>query len=84
MTGVSPPISKEQLTRWADSCLHINHLNTLVQREIATHSLERAVDLSERARKRAWELLNEMFAAGAVKPEGYAEPGVAPGANNDA
>lgn len=79
MTGTSQNISTEQLTRWADSCLHINHLNTLVQREIASQSLERATDLSERARKRAWELLNEMFAAGAVKPEGYCEPEAGPG-----
>lgn len=81
MASAAPSISTEQLTRWADSCLRINHLNTLVQREIAAHSLERAADLSERARKRAWELLNEMFAAGAVKPQDYCEPGSVPGAN---
>lgn len=81
MTSASPSISTEQLTRWADSCLSINHLNTLVQREIAAKSLERAAELSERARKRAWVMLNEMFAAGAVKPEDYCEPGTVPGAN---
>ena len=68
------PISLDQLTKWADSCLRINHLNTLVQREIATNSLHRASELSERARRRAWEMLNEMFAAGATKPKGYCEP----------
>ena len=75
MDAAPPLISAEQLTAWADSLLHINHLNTLVQREIESNSLSRATDLSERARKRAWQMLNEMFAAGAQKPEGYCEPG---------
>lgn len=70
------PVSTEQLTAWADSCLHMNHLGTLVGRELADGNIERAAHLAERARKRAWIMLNEMFAAGAVKPEGYAEPGV--------
>jgi hypothetical protein len=78
MNTTPATLTTEQLTRWADSCLHINHLNTLVQREIAANSLERAMDLSERARKRAWQMLNEMFAAGAAKPPGYCEPGVEP------
>lgn len=68
------PASDDQLTKWAESCLHSNHLNTLVQREIAAGNLERARELSERARNRAWTLFNEMIAAGAKKPEGYAEP----------
>jgi hypothetical protein len=67
-------ISTEKLTHWANECLHINHLNTLIQREISANSLNRATELSERARNRAWQMLNEMFEAGAVKPEGYAEP----------
>jgi hypothetical protein len=75
MSKESPSISVEQLTQWADSCLSINHLNTLVQRDIEGKSFERAAELSERARKRAWVMLNEMFAAGAVKPAGYCEPG---------
>jgi hypothetical protein len=66
------------VARWADSCLHINQLNTLVQREIVANFLEPATHLSERARKRAWQMLNEMFDAGAVKPAGYCEPDVAP------
>lgn len=69
------PASDDQLTKWAESCLHANHLNTLVQREIAAGNLERARELSERARNRAWTLFNEMIAAGGRKPEGYAEPG---------
>ena len=73
-----PAISVAQLTRWAGECLSINHLNTLVQREIATNSTTRATELSERARKRACVMLNEMFAAGAIKPEGYCEPGTEP------
>ena len=67
-----PEISHDTLTRWAESCLRINHLNTLVQREAGLTL--RAADLSERARRRAWELFNEMVAAGASKPEGYREP----------
>ena len=50
----------------------INHLNTLVQRENGLTA--RAADLSERARRRAWDLFNEVVAAGASKPEGYREP----------
>jgi hypothetical protein len=68
------PASDDQLTRWADSLIHANHLGTLVQREIAAGHLERARELAERARNRAWTMLNEMLAAGAAKPEGYAEP----------
>jgi hypothetical protein len=45
----TPSITVEQLTRWADAALRINHLNTLVQREIAAKDLVRAADLSERA-----------------------------------
>ena len=71
-----PPgsLSDDELTRWAEVCLRINHLNTLVQREIAAGSLERAKQLAERARVRAWNLFNDMVRAGARKPEGYREP----------
>lgn len=69
-----PDITHEQLTRWAESCLRINHLNTLVQRELKGEAKARAVVLSERARRRASELFTEMIAAGASKPEGYREP----------
>jgi hypothetical protein len=68
------PVSQDELTRWAEACLRINHLNTLVQREIAAGSLERAAQLAERARVRAWNLFNDMIRAGARKPEGYREP----------
>lgn len=71
-------ISAEQLTHWADECLSINHLHTLLQRELDGGSPARAADLSERARKRAWKMLNEMFDAGAAKPEGYCEPAPGP------
>ena len=64
-----------QLTVWADSLLSINHLNTLVQREIDAGRLYRAKQLSERARKRASIMFNEMIVAGGAKPEGYCEPG---------
>ena len=75
MTNNHARITVEQLTKWADCCLSINHLNTLVQREIESNSLPRAAELSERARKTAWAMLNELCAAGAVKPVGYCEPG---------
>jgi len=71
-------IGEEQLTAWAHACLRINHLNTLLQREIPGGSMERASDLSERARVAAWTLFNEMVAAGASKPDGYCEPGTGP------
>jgi hypothetical protein len=67
-------LSVEQATAWAENCLRINHLNTLVQREIAGGKHERATDLSERARIRAWKMFNEMIALGAKKPENYCEP----------
>jgi hypothetical protein len=77
-SGGRVEISKQQLTEWAESCLRINHLNTLVQREIDTKSVARAKELSERARMQAWRMFNEMVAQGADKPKGYAEPGAGP------
>jgi len=71
-------IDEERLTAWAHACLRINHLQTLTQREIRGGSLQRACDLSERARLAAWTLFNEMVEAGASKPPGYAEPGTGP------
>ena len=76
--GECVEIAKQQLTEWAESCLSMNHLNTLVQREIDAKSLARARELSERARVRAWKLFNELLAHGAEKPEGYTEPGTGP------
>ena len=67
-------LAKCQLTEWAESLLHMNQHGTLIQREIDINNLERAAHLSERARKRAWKMLNEMFELGAEKPEGYCEP----------
>jgi len=67
-------ISKAQLSAWADSLIHMNHHGTSVQREIQAGNLERASHLNERARKRAWKMLNELFEYGAEKPEGYCEP----------
>ncbi|WP_349745323.1 hypothetical protein [Roseateles cavernae] len=84
MATTTPIITSEQLTRWADECLSINHLNTLVQREIQANSLARATDLSERARVRAWKMLSEMFEAGAEKPVGYCEAGTVPGPSDAA
>ena len=80
-------IPKELLSRWAEICLHMNHLGTLIQREIQQKGssgggkrtrLEvehaRAIDLAERARRRAWILFNELLEHGATKPDGYQEP----------
>lgn len=67
-------IRKTQLTEWAESLIHMNHHGTLVQREIDASNLKRASQLAERARKRAWKMLNELFECGAEKPEGYCEP----------
>jgi hypothetical protein len=53
----------------------MNHLGTLIQREIEpTKTNARALDLAERARRRAFALFNELVENGAMKPEGYAEP----------
>jgi hypothetical protein len=68
-------ISKEKLSEWAETCIRMNHLNTLVQREIDAKSYARARELSERSRTRAWELFNQLVAHGASKPQGFAEPG---------
>ena len=70
-------IPKEQLSEWAKSLIHMNHHGTLIQREIKSHNFERAAHLSERARKRALKMLNELFDYGAEKPEGYCGPGSA-------
>lgn len=75
---MSSSVSIEQLTAWAESCIAMNHLGTLVQRELEAGDTARASELAERARRRAWVLLNDLFAAGALKPEGYAEPGSGP------
>ncbi|HUR45519.1 MAG TPA: hypothetical protein VMZ27_06515, partial [Candidatus Saccharimonadales bacterium] len=71
-------LSVEQASAMVETCLRMNHLNTLVQREIAAGNSERALDLSERARVRAWTLLNDLIRYGAQKPEGYCEPDDAP------
>jgi hypothetical protein len=74
VVSLNVKISKEKLTEWEDSLISMNHQGTLVQRKIAVGNLERASQLSERARKRVWKMLNELFECGAEKPEGYCEP----------
>jgi hypothetical protein len=60
------------LTRWADSCLHMNHLGTLIQRELAPNSPNaRAIYLIERARRRAWAIFTEIRDTGAPMPDWY-------------
>jgi hypothetical protein len=71
-------VDEEKLTEWADACLRMNHLNTLVQRELDDGMPERAKELSERARVAAWTLFNEMIEEGASKPDGYCEPDTSP------
>lgn len=75
-------MNPEKLTKWANACLRINHLNTLVKREIEGGALDRAHDLSERARTAAWTMFNEMIEAGASKPGGYCEPDASPEKSN--
>ncbi|MBX9949293.1 MAG: hypothetical protein K2Y39_09020 [Candidatus Obscuribacterales bacterium] len=68
-------IPKAMLNRWAESCLQMNHHGTLIQRELRhTRENARAIELTERARRRAWELFNELISHGAEKPEGYEDP----------
>lgn len=62
------------LTRWADSCLHMNHLGTLIQRELTPNLRnERAIDLTERARQRAWAIFTEIRETGAPMPDWYVQ-----------
>lgn len=68
------PATDEQLTAWAESCLHMNHHGTLISRALEAGDITRARDLTERARRRAWTMFNEMVVAGASKPAGYCEP----------
>jgi hypothetical protein len=67
-------ISVEQASAMAESCLRMNHLGTLVQREIEAGDKARALDLSERARVRAWTMFNDLLRLGAKKPDGYTLP----------
>src|SRR5262245_42479355 len=71
--GIGGKVSAEQLTQWAESCLRMNGLGTLVKWEINAGRLSRAEHLTERARRRAWVLFNELVQAGATKPIGYCE-----------
>ena len=71
-------ITVEQASAMAEECLRINHLGTLVQREIEAGHKARALDLSERARVRAWTMFNDLIGLGAKKPEGYCEPDASP------
>jgi len=63
-------ISRAVLTRWAETCLMMNHLGTLARKELADQNgSERARDLAERARKLARHLFDELVACGAKMPE---------------
>jgi hypothetical protein len=68
-------VSQELLTGWARSCLHMQHLGTLIRRELPpTEKNARALDLADRIERRAWTLFNELIEHGAKKPDGYQEP----------
>lgn len=68
-------IPEELLTRWAESCLSMNHHGTIIQQELPkTAENARALELAERARRRAWDLFNDLLHHGANKPENYCEP----------
>lgn len=68
-------VSQELLTGWARSCLHMQHLGTLIRRELPpTEKNTRALDLADRIERRAWKLFNELLEHGAKKPDGYQEP----------
>jgi hypothetical protein len=60
------PVSEELLTEWSLSCVHINHLGTLLQKELR-HDGEHAnaIDLAERLGQRAWALHKELRQHGA-------------------
>jgi hypothetical protein len=72
-------VNAGQLTQWAESLLHITHHNAHIQRELKAGNVERAADHAEKARIRAWRILNELFECGAERPEGYRETGMGPG-----
>lgn len=59
-------VSEEVLTEWSLSCAHMNHLGTLIQKElrcIGEHTS--AIDLAERVGQRAWTLHQELRQYGA-------------------
>lgn len=60
------PVSEELLTEWSLSCVHINHLGTLLQKELqrdGEHAT--AIDLAERVGQRAWTLHEDLRQHGA-------------------
>jgi len=73
-TGDAIRIPQDKLNAWANAALRINHLNTLVQRQLDGGGIERAKVLSERARVAAWGLFNAIVECGAEKPADYREP----------
>jgi len=67
-------VTEELLTRWAESCLHMGHLGTLIQRELQPNEKNaRALDLARRASERAFALFSELLENGAQKPDGFKE-----------
>jgi hypothetical protein len=59
-------VSEELLTEWSLSCVHINHLGTLLQKELRRDGEHaNAIDLAERVGQRAWALHEELRQHGA-------------------
>lgn len=67
-----------QLNEWAQSLERINHHGLVIQRELKAGNVEQAADLAEKARLRAWKILNELVACGAERPEEYRESAAGP------
>ena len=62
-------ISAAVLTRWAETCLTMNRLGTMLHQEIdGRNRSDRAHDLAERARKLARHLADELVVHGATQP----------------
>jgi hypothetical protein len=60
------PVSEELITEWSLSCMHINHLGTLLQKELRRDGEHaNAIDLAERVGQRAWTLHEELRQHGA-------------------
>lgn len=60
------PVSEEVLTEWAMSCVHVNHLGTLIQRELLPHGEHaRSIDLADQIARGARTFGSELHQQGA-------------------
>jgi ATP-dependent Lon protease len=66
---VDVPVSTAVLTRWAESCLAMNRLGSLLRQEMeGRNRSRRSRDLASRAQRLARHLADELVAYGAHKP----------------